>query len=105
MQHNARRSKGRKQGREDFQRFSLTLPDELYDYLSEFSARIKREGGYRIPRTVIIRAILKVLAQSDLDIDLKGIRITSKKMDNVRLASSEEVEEMLVGRLVKAFRK
>lgn len=86
-----------------YEHLSVTIPHDLNNWLYEFSLKIKRAGGYRIPKTVIVRALIRALGESNLKIDLSNIRVKQKNMHKLRLASSKEVEDELVGRLIRAF--
>jgi hypothetical protein len=89
--------------KEDFERLSLTLPETLNDWLYEFSVHVKRSGGYRIPKTLIIRAFIRAFMESDLELDLSGIK--DPEVKGLRGVDSEAVEDLLVQRLKAAIRK
>ena len=53
-------------------RLNLTLPDELDRMLQEFGSDARAAGGYKIPKTMIIRALIRLLMT--LEVDLNGVR-------------------------------
>ena len=87
--------------KEGYERFSLTLPEDLNDWLYAFSLRVKRSGGYRIPKTLIIRAFIRAIKESDLEVDLSNLRDPDIK--GIRGVDSQGMEDELVRRLVEAF--
>ena len=89
--------------KEDFERLSLTLPPELNDWLYQFSVQVKRSGGYKIPKTLIIRAFIRAFMESDLEFDLEGIK--DPQVKGLRGVDSKAVEDLLVQRLKAAIRK
>jgi hypothetical protein len=91
--------------RKDYEHLSVTIPNDLNDWLYRFSLEIKRAGGYRLPKTLIVRAFIRAVKDSGINIDLCNIRINKQGIYKLRLASSQEVENELVKRLIKAFRK
>ena len=89
--------------KEDFERLSLTLPQAMNDWLYEFSVQVKRSGGYRIPKTLIVRAFIRAFMESDLEFDLEGIK--DPQVKGLRGVDSQAVEDLLVQRLKAAIRK
>jgi len=53
-------------------RLNLTLPDELDRMLQEFGSDARSAGGYKIPKTTIIRALIRLLMT--LEVDLSGVK-------------------------------
>ena len=62
-----------------YDRFSLTLPSALNEWLHQFIMEIKNAGGYKLPRTLIIRAFIRAIRESNLNIDLSNIKDDEKK--------------------------
>ncbi len=86
-----------------YDRVSLTLPAELHEWLHQFTLEIKRNGGYKLPKTLVIRAFIRTIMESGLAIDLGNIKDTS----NASIAdkvSSIKLEDILVSRIIDAIR-
>ncbi|MFP4467242.1 MAG: hypothetical protein ACLFP1_09335 [Candidatus Goldiibacteriota bacterium] len=56
----------------DYFRVSLTLPKELDDYLESLGSEAKSSGGFKLPKTSIVRAFIRAIM--DLEIDLTGVK-------------------------------
>lgn len=65
-------------------RLNLTLPDELDRMLQEFGSNARAAGGYKIPKTTIIRALVRVLMT--LDVDLSGVKTEEDLLRSLLLA-------------------
>lgn len=48
-----------------------TIPIELDNMLHQFGARARETGGYKISKTAIVRALVRVF--NDLDVDSTGV--------------------------------
>ncbi len=72
--------KNRKQD-EKVWRAELTLREEHDKYLVEFGEKAKRQGGHRLARTEIIRALIKVLKR--LDVDVSEVRDEKELEDRI----------------------
>ena len=90
--------------RKGYDHFSLTIPNELNDWLYNLSREIKRAGGYSVPKTLIVRAFIRAFKNSGKKLNIDNIRVKTKGMQNLRIASSQEVEDELVKRLIRAFK-
>lgn len=71
----------------EYIRVNLTLPDELDRVLQKLGNDARATGGYKIPKTMIMRALVRMLME--LDVDPSGIR----------------TEEELLERILKAVKK
>ena len=69
MMANAQIDKGPKN---QYIRVNLTLPDELDRVLQELGNDARATGGYKIPKTMIMRALVRLLMT--LDVDPSGVR-------------------------------
>ncbi len=87
-----------------YDRLSLTLPDHLNDWLYQFTVEIKRNGGYRVPKTLVLRAFIRAVKESGIQIDLKNIRNIERRTIADR-ASSDFVEDLLTDRIIQAIQK
>ena len=85
-----------------YDRFSLTLPAELNEWLYQFTLEIKKNGGYKLPKTLIIRAFIRAIRESGLSIDLSDIR-DDEKVGIADKVSSNKLEDILVTRIVQAI--
>jgi hypothetical protein len=52
-------------------RIMVTLPIELDDILHQFGARARETGGYKISKTAIIRTLVRVF--NDLNVNHVGV--------------------------------
>ena len=90
----------------NYDRFSLTLPPELNDWLYTVTRSIKNQGGYRIPKTTLIRSMLRAFRESSVNINLKNIK--NKELETFKiggLTNSDEVENLLVSRIKEILKK
>lgn len=65
----------------DYIRVNLTLPDELDRVLQELGNDARATGGYKIPKTMIMRALVRLLMT--LDIDPSGIRTEDELLERI----------------------
>ena len=65
-------------------RLNLTLPDELDRMLQEFGSDARAAGGYKIPKTMIIRALIRLLMT--LEVDLNDVRTEEDLLRSLLLA-------------------
>ena len=75
---NGRDGKGDKS---EYIRVNLTLPDELDRVLQKLGSDARATGGYKIPKTMIMRALIRVLMT--LDIDPSGVKTEDEFLDRV----------------------
>jgi hypothetical protein len=68
----------------DYIRVNLTLPDELDRMLQEFGSDARAAGRYKIPKTTIIRALIRMLMI--LGVDLSGVRTEEDLLRSLLLA-------------------
>jgi hypothetical protein len=65
----------------EYIRVNLTLPDELDRVLQKLGNDARATGGYKIPKTMIMRALIRVLMA--LDIDPSGVKSEDEFFDRV----------------------
>ncbi|OGF44719.1 MAG: hypothetical protein A2536_09230 [Candidatus Firestonebacteria bacterium RIFOXYD2_FULL_39_29] len=65
-------------------RAELTLPEALGKFLVEFGAESKRSGGYNLPKTEIIRALIRVLMK--LNVDVTGVKDEDELVERIMQA-------------------
>jgi hypothetical protein len=78
------RTQNRRSTAGDYIRLNLTLPDELDRMLQEFGSDARAAGGYKIPKTTIIRALIRLLMT--LEVDLSGVRTEEDLLRSLLLA-------------------
>ena len=88
----------------DYDRFSLTIPDELNEWLYDFTVKIKKAGGYRVPKTLVVRSFIRAMKESRVSIDLTNIR-DDKYKGIAGKVSSDVVENKLVKRIISSLKK
>jgi hypothetical protein len=86
-----------------YDRVSLTLPAELHEWLHHFTLEIKRNGGYKLPKTLVIRAFIRTIMESGLAINLSDIRDPGSTTIADKV-SSIKLEDILVSRIIEAIR-
>jgi tRNA 2-selenouridine synthase SelU len=86
-----------------YDRLSLTLPVELHEWLHQFTLEIKKNGGYKLPKTLVIRAFIRTIMESGIVIDLTNIRGKENTCIADRV-SSVKLEDLLVSRIIEAIR-
>lgn len=72
--------KGEKRGR--YFRVNLTLPIELDKTLSEIGPTTWSKGGSKLPKTVIMRALIRILRE--LEVDVSGVRTEEEFLERLR---------------------
>ncbi len=68
----------RSEVKKGLRKVSITISDEALDWFYELSKLMKKNGGYKLPRSYIIRALINVFMK--LDINAEGVR-TEKDME------------------------
>lgn len=53
-------------------RVPISITNEMEEWLQDLSNRMKSSGGYKLPKSYIIRALLS--AARKLDIDVSGVK-------------------------------
>jgi len=67
-------------------RVNLTLPDELDRVLQELGNDARATGGHKIPKTMIMRALVRLLMK--LDVDPSGIKTEDELLERLVQAIS-----------------
>jgi hypothetical protein len=68
----------------DYIRVNLTLPDELDRVLQELGNDARATGGYKIPKTMIMRALVRLLME--LDVDPSGVKTEDELLERLMQA-------------------
>lgn len=71
----------------DYIRLNLTLPDELDRMLQESGSDARAAGGYKIPKTTIIRSLIRMLMI--LGVDLSGVKTEEDLLHHLLLATGK----------------
>jgi hypothetical protein len=65
----------------DYIRVNLTLPDELDRVLQELGNDARATGGYKIPKTMIMRALVRLLMS--LNVDPSGVKTEDELLERI----------------------
>lgn len=65
----------------EYIRVNLTLPDELDRVLQKIGNDARATGGYKLPKTMIMRALVRMLMS--LDVDLSGVKTEDEFLDRI----------------------
>lgn len=71
----------------DYIRLNLTLPDELDRMLQESGIDARAAGGYKIPKTTIIRSLIRMLMI--LGVDPSGVKTEEDLLRSLLLATGK----------------
>ena len=58
--------------KQDYFRVPITMPSNMVSFLENLGIECKKSGGHKVANTEIVRALIKLLM--DLDVDLSGIK-------------------------------
>ena len=78
MMVDAQNDKGLKS---EYIRVNLTLPDKLDRVLQELGNDARATGGYKIPKTMIMRALVRLLMT--LDVDPSGVKTENELFNRI----------------------
>ena len=76
--------------RSKYFRFPLTLPESMDTWLHNLGTQMKAQGGLKMPKSYIIRSIIRTLMK--LDVDISGVK------------TEEEMEELII-EAMKRFKR
>lgn len=79
-----------KELKSDYIRVNLTLPDELDRVLQDIGSDARAAGGYKLPKTMIMRALVRLL--KTLDFDLSDVKTEDELLERILLANEKEVK-------------
>ncbi len=71
----------------EYIRVNLTLPDELDRVLQEFGNDARATGGYKLPKTMIMRALVRLLMK--LDVDPSGVKTEEELLERILQATKK----------------
>ncbi len=71
----------------DYIRLNLTLPDELDRMLQECGSNARAAREYKIPKTTIIRSLIRMLMI--LGVDLSGVKTEEDLLHSLLLATGK----------------
>jgi hypothetical protein len=58
--------------KQDYFRVPITMPSGMVSFLENLGIECKKSGGHKIANTEIVRSLIKLLM--DLDIDISGVK-------------------------------
>lgn len=58
--------------KQDYFRVPITMPSGMVAFMENFGIECKRAGGHKVANTEIVRSLIKLLM--DLDVDLNSIK-------------------------------
>ena len=76
-----------KNSKEEYIRVNLTLPDELDRVLQELGNDARATGGYKLPKTMIMRALVRLLMT--LEVDPSGVRSEDELLERILQATKK----------------
>lgn len=68
----------------EYIRVNLTLPDELDRVLQELGNDARATGGYKLPKTMIMRALVRLLME--LELDPSGVKTEDELLERIKEA-------------------
>ena len=71
----------------EYIRVNLTLPDELDRVLQELGNDARATGGYKLPKTMIMRALVRLLMR--LDVDPSGVKTEEELLERIFQATKK----------------
>ncbi len=71
----------------EYIRVNLTLPDELDRVLQELGNDARATGGYKLPKTMIMRALVRLLMR--LDVDPSGVKTEDELLERILQATKK----------------
>ena len=71
----------------EYIRVNLTLPDELDRILQGLGNDARATGGYKLPKTMIMRALVRLLMT--LDVDPSGVKTEDELLERILQATKK----------------
>ncbi len=71
----------------EYIRVNLTLPDELDRVLQELGNDARATGGYKLPKTMIMRSLVRLLMT--LDVDPSGVKTEDELLERILRATKK----------------
>ena len=71
----------RSEVKKDLHKVTITISDEALDWFYELSRTMKKERGYKLPRSYIIRALINVCMR--LDIEVGGVKTEEELQERI----------------------
>lgn len=78
---------GRSGPKSEYFRVNLTLPESLDRFLEELGTEAKAQRGYKLPKTLIMRALIRMLGE--LEVDVSGVRSEDELLERMRAAAGK----------------
>jgi len=71
--------------KQDYFRVPITMPSSMVSFLENMGIECKKTGGHKIANTEIVRCVIRLLM--DLDIDIAGIKSEEELEDRIKDAA------------------
>ena len=75
------------ESKSEYIRVNLTLPDELDRVLQELGNDARATGGYKLPKTMIMRALVRLLMT--LAVDPSGVKTEDELLERITKATEK----------------
>lgn len=66
-------------------RINLTLPERLDRFLEEVGMEAKATKGYKLPKTLIVRALIRMMGE--MDVDVSGVKTEEELIERLQQAA------------------
>lgn len=66
-------------------RINLTLPEALDRFLEEVGMEARAPKGYKLPKTMIVRALVRMMGE--MDVDVSGIKTEEELIERLHQAA------------------
>lgn len=92
INHSNQENNNSSQNKSNYFKVTLTLPEELDHLLFEIGQTARSKGGHRLPKTLIIRSLIRIL--KEINVDLNGIKsedqFYEKLMEAIRMYNKKK---------------
>mgnify|MGYP001068820068 CR=1 FL=1 len=68
-------------------RLNLTIPPELDSYLEQIGTVARAAGGYKVPKTAILRALVRAYREMNVDVT-GGVRTEEDMLERILKAAA-----------------
>ncbi len=65
----------------EYFRINLTLPEALDRFLEEVGMEAKATKGYKLPKTLIVRALVRMMGE--MDVDVSGVKTEEELIERL----------------------
>jgi hypothetical protein len=71
--------------KQDYFRVPITMPSGMVSFLENLGIECKKSGGHKVANTVIVRCLIKLLM--DLDLDISGVKSEEELENRIKSAA------------------